>query len=30
MNNYQGNYGVINLENGVEFYFELNKENVEK
>ena len=25
MNNYKNDYGVINLENGVEFYFELNK-----
>ena len=24
MNNYENNYGVINKENGVEFYFELN------
>ena len=26
MNNYENAYGVINKENGVEFYFELNKE----
>jgi len=26
MNNYQNNYGVINRENGVEFYFELDEE----
>ena len=26
MNNYQNDYGVINHENGVEFYFELNEE----
>ena len=25
MNNYQNDYGVINKENGVEFYFELDK-----
>ena len=25
MNNYKNDYGVINLENGVEFYFELDK-----
>ena len=23
MNNYENNYGVVNKENGVEFYFEL-------
>lgn len=27
MNNYQNKYGVINHENGVEFYFELDEEN---
>ena len=27
MNNYQNDYGVINREDGVEFYFELNQEN---
>ena len=30
MTNYGNDYGVINKENGVEFYFELNKENIEK
>lgn len=28
MNNYQNNYGVNNLENGVEFYFELDLEKI--
>ena len=30
MNNYKNDYGVINKENGVEFYFELDKEAEEK
>lgn len=30
MNNYKNDYGVINKENGVEFYFELDKETKEK
>ena len=27
MNNYQNDYGVINKENGVDFYFELDENN---
>lgn len=30
MNNYKNDYGVINKENGVEFYFDLDKEKSEK